>query len=129
MELTLNLVWVVLVTLMLWLWMHHAPREGASRRTQIVALAVIVLILFPVVSVTDDLMAVQNPAETESCQRRSQMCSDGCSTHSAVAVLALPAFVEPPPGSICIAMLSDLPVPLVAVPAVVSIQNRPPPAA
>ena len=129
MELALNLVWTCLAVVLLLYWMSCDSQAGTSRQTQIVSLALLILILFPVISVTDDLMAVQNPAETESCQRRSQMCSDGCSTHSAVAVLALPAFVEPPPGSICIAMLSDLPVPLVAVPAVVSIQNRPPPAA
>jgi hypothetical protein len=48
------------------------PAAGATRRTQMVALAVLILILFPVISVTDDLQAIQNPAEVDSCLRRER---------------------------------------------------------
>jgi uncharacterized membrane protein (DUF106 family) len=40
MELTLNLAWALLATLMFWLWMRHALGEG-TRRAQLVALAVV----------------------------------------------------------------------------------------
>ena len=47
MELLLNLAWALLATLMFWLWLCHAPCQGI-RRTQLVALAVVIVILFPV---------------------------------------------------------------------------------
>jgi len=70
METVLNLAWALLVMLMFGLWMRFAPhtgpnRRGDSPRIQFVALAVLILLLFPVISVTDDLQAIQNPAETK----------------------------------------------------------------
>ena len=38
---------------------------------QLVALLLLIVVLFPVISVTNDLMAAQNPAETDSVQRRN----------------------------------------------------------
>jgi hypothetical protein len=92
MELTLNLAWMVLVTLMSWLWIRRTPRENESRWTQFVALAVIILILFPAISMTDDLMAAQNLAETSSCQRKDHVCTDATSTHHAVPDLFFAGF-------------------------------------
>jgi hypothetical protein len=129
MELTLNLAWMLLAALMFWLWMRHALREGASRRTQLVALAVVILILLPVISVTDDLMAAQNPAETDCCQRKDHVCSNAHSLPHAVAALALPVFTELSSDSLRLAAPRNLPAPLVEIPALTSIQNRPPPAA
>ena len=54
MEIILNLAWIFLAAVIMWLWLRYAPCEGASRRTQVAALAMLIVILFPVISVTDD---------------------------------------------------------------------------
>ena len=94
MELILNLVWALLATLMLWLWMRHAPCVCLSRRTQLVALAMLILILLPVISVTDDLQALQNPAELDCCARRHHAVSCPHSIFPAAATLPPPVFAE-----------------------------------
>src|SRR5271155_1871111 len=91
MELVLNIAWALLATVMFGLWLRHSPRTGADMRIQFAALAVLLLILFPVISVTDDLLAVQNPAETDCLVRRDHVCSPAHSIHPAVAGLPLPA--------------------------------------
>jgi hypothetical protein len=134
METVLNLVWALLAALMFSLWLRFAPRIGPSRRgdspkMQFVALAVMILLLFPVISVTDDLQAIQNPAETDSCQRRDQVCSTPHSIFPAVAALPLPAFSGLSFAYFPMQAPSNLPAPVVASPALASIENRPPPAA
>ncbi len=89
MELFLNLAWAAVAVCMVCLWLRYAPRTGPDRRIQFVALAMIVLILLPAISMTDDLQAARNPAEVDTCLRRDH---DGSSPHSilpAVAVLPL----------------------------------------
>jgi hypothetical protein len=129
MELALNLAWALLAAYLVRLWMVHARREGASRRTQIAALVMLILVLFPVISVTDDLLAAQNPAEVESSLRRD----DGAlQSHSIVPVLAAlppvffasPDFAAPRCVTLCYSTTST-----VKSPALQSIQNRPPPSA
>jgi hypothetical protein len=129
MELTLNFAWMVLATLMFWLWLHHAARDGVCRRTQLIALAVVILIIFPVISVTDDLLAVQNPAETDCCQRKDHAGPNAHFMPHAVADLTLSAPAELPFGHVRHVPLGNFSAPHVAVPAMDSIQNRPPPAA
>ena len=134
MELVLNLAWMVLAALMFALWLHFAPRTGSKRhagdrRAQIVALAVLILILFPVISVTDDLQAIQNPAETDTCLRRNHIVSNAHSIFPLVAALPLPVFAEFSFGILRTAAPGRLPAPVFDHPAMASIQNRPPPAA
>ena len=129
MELVLNLAWVLLATLMFCLWLRFAPPTGADRYLQLVALTVLLLILFPVISVTDDLQAVQNPAETDSLLRRNHGCSPAQSTFPAVAALPLPSMVDLPFGFLGIAAPGILQVPDFDEPAFAPIQKRPPPAA
>jgi hypothetical protein len=129
MELTLNLAWMVLATLMCWLWMRFTPQQGPTRRTQLVALALVILILLPVISVTDDLMAAQNPAETDCCQRKHHACSSEHPQLYAVAALSLPLLAGPSFGWRRVAVPRNLTTPQVKIPAMSSIQNRPPPAA
>jgi hypothetical protein len=134
METVLNLVWALLVALMFGLWLRFAPRSCPNRRVdsppiQFVALAVLILLLFPVISVTDDLQAIQNPAETDTCQRRDHVCGTPHSLFPAVAALPLPAFAGLSFGILHLAVPAGLLAPVVANPAVASIQIRPPPAA
>jgi hypothetical protein len=128
MELTLNFVWALLATLMFWLWMRHALGEG-TRRAQLVALAVVILILFPVISVTDDLVAAQNPAELDCCARRYHAVSCFHSIFPAAATLPPPVFAELSFGLLRFSASGNRPAPLVKIPALSSIQNRPPPVA
>lgn len=127
MELVLNLAWLVLTALMFWLWLHHAVREGVDRRTQLVALAAVILILFPAISVTDDLLMAQNPAETRRFQREDQLCAIAHRTHYPAADLPPLFSAEPSLDSSHSDVPGHLLAPALKVPATDSIQNRPPP--
>jgi len=129
MELVLNLIWVLLAVVIVRLWMSHARQEGASPRTQLAALAILIAILFPVISVTDDLLTAQNPAELECCARRNHAVSCPHSIFPAVDALPPPAFAAPSFGFLRFVAPSSSPVPTVDNPALAPIQNRPPPAA
>jgi hypothetical protein len=129
MELTLNIAWVVLATLLFWLWMRHALCES-TRQTQFVALAVVILILLPVISVTDDLQLAQNPAEADSyylCTRRDHVVVSLHSIFPAAIMLPPPVFAGHSFGFLHFAAPVNRPAPLVEIPALASIQNRPPP--
>jgi hypothetical protein len=134
MELFLNLAWVLLTALMFCLWLQFAPSTGAQlrmqeRQTQAVAFAVPILILFPVISVTDDLQAIQNPAEADSCPRRDHVVCNAHSIFPAAAALPLPVFTALSIGILRSIAPGSLPAPVVGHPALASIQNRPPLAA
>ena len=129
MELALNFAWMMLAAVMCLMWIRHAPVKGMDRRTQFVALALVILIMFPVISVTDDLMLAQNPAETSSSQRKDHLCANPHITPHPIAeaLLAFPA--EPFSGPLRLGVTGNSLAPLVRVPTLDSIQNRPPPAA
>lgn len=129
MESTLNFAWALLAAGMLILWLRHARSNCARWGTQVAALAMLLLILFPVISVTDDLQVAQNPAEAESYLRRDHASVLPHSIFPAAALLPLSVF-----SGICIRFLGFVapslqPAPLVDNPALAAIQNRPPPAA
>src|SRR5580692_10952141 len=94
MELILNLAAALITVLMFLLWLRYAPRTGSNRSMQLVALAVLVLTLFPVISVTDDLQAALNPAETDCCVRRDHACASLHSTFLEFATQPLPTFAQ-----------------------------------
>lgn len=129
MELVLNFAWVLLAALMFCMWLRFAPRTGASGRMQLAALAVLILILFPVISVTDDLQAALNPAESDCCLRRDHPCSTPHSIFPALASLPLPVIAELSFGQLRMANPGSLHAPAFDHPALAPIQNRPPPAA
>ena len=75
MELLFNLLWVVLSIGLIGLWLISGRRWGnyllrPNSHVQIAALAILIVILFPVVSLTDDLLACTAPAEVEHLVRR-----------------------------------------------------------
>jgi hypothetical protein len=114
---------------MLMLWLCCGPSKGPSRRTQFVALVVIILILFPVISVTDDLIAAQNPAEVVGCQRKDHVCSDArFALHPVPAVPHLTSAL-PSCRSLSVAAENSAHARLLKNTSMASIQNRPPPAA
>lgn len=127
METFLNLAWAFLALLSGLLWLLYEQRRGTQQLQSMIALGILLVILFPVISVSDDLWSIQNPAEADSCLRRT---SPG--TH--------PVLLSPPP--LLVSPLSPfapehghllLPTKssssLYATPALNSIENRPPPRA
>ena len=76
MEIVLNISWALCSFGLIWLWVRGSASNPVPRRTQILALAMVVLLLLPVISLSDDLMAMQSPAETDSCLRRALHASD-----------------------------------------------------
>lgn len=73
MEIFLNLAWLVVSLFSVALWLRFERRTGKERRLPMIALAMLLLILFPVISVSDDLWSIQNPAETDTSQRRDHI--------------------------------------------------------
>jgi hypothetical protein len=70
MELFLNSAWALLAVAIVYLWLRLGRRAVSERQMSFVALVMLIVILFPVISVSDDLWSIQNPAETDTCQRR-----------------------------------------------------------
>lgn len=130
MELILNLVGVFVAVAMVCLWLRWAPRAGLDRRTQLVALVLLILILFPVISVTDDLLAALSPAETDSCLRRDQVGSGAHSMFPLAAEVTTALLVDLPFGLLRFAAPGTLPsAAVVKAPALAPIESRPPPTA
>jgi hypothetical protein len=129
MELALNLGWTALAIVMCWLWVYHARRTGWGRSTQFVSLALVLIMMFVVITMYDDMAMAQNPAETRCFQREDDL---GAHAHVPLhpAVALIPALTaELHFNALCFAVPGSLLVPTVEVPALSSIQNRPPPAA
>lgn len=127
MELFLNLAWAFLALVTVPLWLRFDQREKSERRLPFIALAMLIVMLFPVISVSDDLWSMQNPAEADSCVRRDQSAT---ATHIFPSSPALP---EPAftglriPSSCSVEVFSFVSLP-VDLSAVDRIQSRPPPA-
>ncbi|MDR3727885.1 MAG: hypothetical protein P4K86_12670 [Terracidiphilus sp.] len=125
----LNLGWMLLGALLFCLWLRFGPHPGTDRRMQLVALAVLVMILFPVISMTDDVFAAQNPAEADCCLRRDHGFSAAHSIFPVAATLPQPVFAELSFGFLRFAAPANYPAPAVDHPGLKTILNRPPPAA
>ncbi len=129
MEIFLNLGWAALSIVMACAWLRI--EDGTDRRRRIVALAVLVAILLPAISISDDLLAMQNATETDTCVRRQQLAPNGAHPLIPHFPATLPPAhrqdmtfanlgIAPPPAVF---------VPHINLPALRAIQNRPPPAA
>ena len=129
MELLLNLAWVLVAAQMFCLWLLVARNPGTDRRMQFVALALLLLALFPVISVTDDLQTSLNPAEADCCLRRDYACSTPHSICPPVAALPLPAFAGQSFGVLRVGGPGNPSAPLTDRPELAPVENRPPPAA
>lgn len=131
MELLLNLAWLAVAGALVSIWVRDGGRDRAQRRRQLIAMAVLIAILFPVISVSDDLLAIQNASETDnSYLRRDHLVFSG--THPVQPMITMIAvvmfaglalrflrFVAP---SFLLAKRPDHP-------ELTGIENRPPPAA
>jgi hypothetical protein len=127
MEPLFNLVWALVATASVCFWLKRGLHTPKGKHSSLVGLAMLVVILFPVISVSDDLWSLQNPAETDTCQRR-----DHCDGHTQKHFPATAALPEPigadlnfefrRPDMPCVAELSAA-----TNPAFGFIENRPPP--
>lgn len=108
-------------------WLMSGLRASKSWRQSFIALAVLIAVLFPVISVSDDLYAVNNPAETDTCQRRVH--STSCLHPFFPSVAALPALApaERSLGVQSSVLLPKLTGMLVFSQAINTIESRPPP--
>jgi hypothetical protein len=129
MELTLNLGWALVAVWMLCAWLRVAPRAARERRAQFVALAVVILILLPAISMTDDLMAAQNPAEIDCSVRRDHGWTIPHSIVPVTAALPVPGVSGPTLRFLESRAPSQVPAPLVENPSLAPVENRPPPTA
>lgn len=126
MELILNLAWGLLAIASICLWAATDRRKGAERYMPIVALFMLIIILFPVISVSDDLWSIQNPAETNSVQRRDHLVLP---PHSIIpALISFCRTSEINLGFRNWTARADVTTPALCVPPRIRIQNRPPPA-
>ena len=74
MELLLNLSWLLLAMPALWLWRESVRAPGGRRFSalqRVFCLACALLVLFPVVSATDDLRAMRTEMEESPTGKRS----------------------------------------------------------
>lgn len=128
-ELLLNLGWVVLAAWMVVLWLRRMPRAGEDRRAQFVALALVILILLPAISMTDDLIAARNPAEVDVSLRRDHTSLQGHIIQPAFTALVVSALLDLAfePAHACAPGFQRTPI--LRTPVLASIENRPPPAA
>jgi uncharacterized protein YybS (DUF2232 family) len=129
MEIFLNLAWVVLALSSICLWARFERRTGTERRLPIVALLMLIVILFPVISVTDDLWSLHNPAETDILQRRDHHDVSPNTVAVASPYLCEPKFAEIVLVVRHIGTVECRPVSSPPSAPFAAIQNRPPPLA
>src|SRR5579863_4909205 len=123
MELILNLAWALAATLMVLLWLRCGLHAG-SRRLQAVSLVVLLLVLFPVISVSDDLVSLQNPAEVDCCARRDHDVAAVISFVPPIVAAIVPISADQLPGVQRLSALGDEPALPFDRPALASVGNR-----
>jgi hypothetical protein len=92
-EILLNITWAVCSLALVGLWLRGGVSSSLPRRTQLFALGMAALLLLPVISLSDDLLAMQAPVETDNCVRRGQNPDN---LHPATLLSAIPSGVYMP---------------------------------
>lgn len=100
MELLLNLAWLLLAVPAYRLWRGSRTPSARGKLTALqalLALGCVLVVLFPIISATDDLCAMRTEMEESSSSRRSarQACNDKASA-SNVRLQGPPALLETP---------------------------------
>jgi hypothetical protein len=70
MELLLNLAWLLLALPAYWLWCARRSTQKSSMQC-VLSLACLLVVLFPVISATDDLQAMRTEMEESSTSKRT----------------------------------------------------------
>lgn len=128
MEPIFNLVWALVTIAGVGFWFMQARRKRGSNRYSAIGLALLVVILFPVISVSDDLWSLQNPTETDSFHRRDY--GGGTPHFQPISVSSLPETFGPELlfASWWIGTTHLIASPTIDNPALKPVENRPPPA-
>src|ERR1019366_9428776 len=126
MELFLNFTWMIVAIISGCLWLRLGRRAIADRRMSFVGLVMLIVILFPVISVSDDLWSIQNPAETDTCQRRNHLGNSPNSALHAMSAIPSTGFAGLDLSSRSFSPPLQLRTFSVENPPFRSIQNRPP---
>jgi hypothetical protein len=85
MELLLNILWLALAVPAIWLWRRRPPHAGIAwfgSWRPILLLGCVLVLLFPVISATDDLHAMRPEMEESSASKRL-LKQTGCAKTSA----------------------------------------------
>ena len=112
MELVFNLLWLAISALIVGLWLLHTARGGHSPvrhsiGVQLIALALLIIILLPVVSLTDDLHATALLAESDHlCRRVDFQVIGDLALHFLAAATASVTLLNISPRSRTLAWLS-----------------------
>jgi hypothetical protein len=75
-ELLLNLLWLLLALPACWLWRHGRTAPNERKFSCILALGCALVLLFPVISATDDLHAMRAEMEESAPNKRGVRPSD-----------------------------------------------------
>jgi hypothetical protein len=99
MELLLNLFWLTLAVPAVWMWRHESACNKGRRRFDrirpFLLLACVLMLLFPVVSATDDLHAVRQDMEESPSKRMLKQGGGDKSFAGLNRPGALPALILP----------------------------------
>jgi hypothetical protein len=91
MELLLNILWLLLAVPAAWLWLRDSACAQSSQRLgylrPMLLLGCVLVLLFPVVSATDDLHAMRPELEESSLSKRALKAAGGEKAHSTLTGL------------------------------------------
>lgn len=119
MELLLNLIWVLLAVPAFWCWRHEATPTRRNRYLSparcVLVFGFVLLMLFPVISATDDLRAMQPESEESSSGRRVIRSAENEKDHlirpgATPAVVGTAALAAPADDFCGLVVVTPLPV-------------------
>jgi hypothetical protein len=129
MELYLNCAWMFAAVASACLWVRLGRRASVDRHLSLVGLLPFNCFLFPVISVSDDLSSIQNPAEAKTIESRNQCVDCPHFAFKVIATMRDTAVSELKVGFLRLNQPLQTSLLSIDNPAVYRIQNRPPPSA
>jgi hypothetical protein len=127
MELFLNLAWVLVAGTLVYRWLEGGGSNNPDWRPQLIAIAVLIAILFPVISMSDDLLTVQSTFEADNYLRRDHLAPSATPVPPGLAIVTAVIFAGFGFGFMRFAAPSRLPIEKPQRFEITTISNRPPP--
>lgn len=137
MELVLNILWLLLALPALWIWRYGAPRADRAvrfaRLGPLLILGCVLVLLFPVISATDDLHAMQFEMEEPGSQSRVKQSAGDRSCCPVFKSCSLPvqsvsSLCDQPHDKVC-GRVYFAPLPIAGETSVYQLASRAPPSA
>jgi hypothetical protein len=126
-DLFLNCAWGLIALVGMDHWLRTWRKNSASHRASLAALITILVILFPVISLNDDLYFAQNLSDIDSVGCSSRPISSAHSFFPAIPDLPELAIRAMSLGALRPRVLESVSVPSVGNPARNPVWSRPPP--